>query len=69
MLAGLPVPNAIISQESVQTIFTPALTEQGAKTITEQPLPSPGTQWGTAMALVTKDWPGGRRPKGTAFCG
>lgn len=64
--AGLLVPNPILSKDTVREMFIPSLTEKGSKSLSEL-IMAPGLQWGTTMALVTKDWPK-RRKQGSAFC-
>ncbi|KAF4613164.1 hypothetical protein D9613_011100 [Agrocybe pediades] len=65
--AGLHVPNPILSTRTVREMFVPALTEKGSQSLSELVM-APGTQWGTTMALVTRDWPK-RRKQGSAFWG
>ncbi|KAF8964756.1 beta-lactamase/transpeptidase-like protein [Flammula alnicola] len=65
--AGRPVVNPILKEETVHQIFEPALTEKGAKSLSEF-ITLPGTQWGTALAICTQDWPQHRR-KGSVFWG
>ncbi|KAF5325468.1 hypothetical protein D9619_009744 [Psilocybe cf. subviscida] len=60
-----PIENPLFSQETVEQIFTPALTEQGSKSLSGFSM-SPGTQWGTALAICTEDLPQ-RRRKGSVF--
>jgi CubicO group peptidase (beta-lactamase class C family) len=62
---GYPITNPIFSRETVEQIFTPALTEQGSKSLSDFSN-NPGTQWGAALAICTEDWPQ-RRRKGSAF--
>ncbi|KAF8905737.1 beta-lactamase [Gymnopilus junonius] len=67
---GKPVVNPILTQESVHSIWVPALPEAGEKSIDEFVfLPFPHSlQWGTAMAINKEDWPN-RRKKGVAYWG
>ena len=70
LLAGKPVQNPILSQETIQSIWVPALNEAGVKSLNEflVLLNFPvSLQWGTAMAINNQDWPQ-RRKKGVAFC-
>ncbi|KAJ3509603.1 hypothetical protein NLJ89_g5134 [Agrocybe chaxingu] len=63
--AGCSVRKPLWKRESVQSIFVPALTEKGSKSLSDFVM-APGTQWGTALAICTEDWPK-RRRKGSAF--
>ncbi|KAF8909681.1 hypothetical protein CPB84DRAFT_1842915 [Gymnopilus junonius] len=55
--------NPILIQESVHSIWVPALPEAGEKSIDESVfLPFPHSlQWGTAMAINREDWPNRRK--------
>jgi hypothetical protein len=64
--AGVEVANPILKAESVRSIFTPALTEQGSNSLSDF-IMTKGSQWSTALALATTDWPQ-QRKKGTAWC-
>ncbi|PPQ75151.1 hypothetical protein CVT26_012188 [Gymnopilus dilepis] len=67
--AGKPVEHPIVTRETVQSIFSPALPEAGERsisTLTDLVNWGPNTQWSTAMALTTEDWPN-RRKKGSLF--
>ncbi|PPQ75927.1 hypothetical protein CVT26_006379 [Gymnopilus dilepis] len=66
---GKAVSNPILKKETVEEIWVPSLPETGEKTMsafTDLPNWGPNTQFGTAMGLITKDWPN-RRKKGTGF--
>ena len=66
----MAVSNPILKKETVEEIWVPSLPEAGEKTMsafTDLPNWGPNTQFGTAMGLITKDWPN-RRKKGTGFC-
>jgi len=67
--AGKTPPNAILSANTVQEMFTPTLSLAGSKSLdlflSFVGVP-PGNQWGTALALRTEDKPG-QRKKGSAF--
>ncbi|KDR77244.1 hypothetical protein GALMADRAFT_246540 [Galerina marginata CBS 339.88] len=65
--AGRSVKNAILKQETVRQIFIPTLPEAGSKSLSDFNM-VPGTQWGTALAIATQDWPR-RRKKGSVFWG
>ncbi|KAF8964753.1 beta-lactamase [Flammula alnicola] len=65
--AGRPVANPILNEETVRQIFVPALAEKGSQSLSEFVM-VPGTQWGTALAICTEDWPK-RRRKGSVFWG
>ncbi|KAF9045568.1 beta-lactamase/transpeptidase-like protein [Panaeolus papilionaceus] len=62
-----PVSNPILKKETVETMFTPALTGKGSESLSTF-IMMPGLQWSTALAVCTEDWPE-RRRKGTAFWG
>lgn len=62
----MSIANPILTLETVRTIFTPALTEKASQSLSSF-LMARDMQWGTALAITTKDWPN-RRRKGTAFC-
>ncbi|PPQ97279.1 hypothetical protein CVT26_006672 [Gymnopilus dilepis] len=67
--AGKPVQNPILSQESIHSLWVPALNEAGVKSLNELLFIlnfPPSLQWGTAMAINNEDWPQ-RRKKGAAF--
>ncbi|KAF8873374.1 beta-lactamase/transpeptidase-like protein, partial [Gymnopilus junonius] len=69
--AGIPVANPILTQESVRSIWVPALPEASEKSINEFfnlfsfDFPY-SLQRGTAMAINQKNWPN-QRKKGVAF--
>ena len=68
--AGKDVPNPILKQETVKTLFKPLLTEAGAAAlawIVSTWDPSGSVNWSTAFALTTKDVPGKRRAN-SGFC-
>lgn len=65
-VVGYPVTNPLFSRETIDQIFTPALTEQGSKSLSEFAM-TPGAQWGTALAICTEDLPQCRR-RGSVFC-
>jgi len=65
-LAGIKIANPILKVESVRSIFIPALSKQGSKSLSKS-IMLDGIQWSTALALTTRDWPN-RRKKGSAFC-
>ncbi|KAF9545521.1 beta-lactamase/transpeptidase-like protein [Agrocybe pediades] len=65
--AGVAVENPILKQETVKQMFVPALSEKGAKSLSAFNF-TPGSQWGTAMAICTQDIPDGRR-EGTIYWG
>jgi len=60
------VANPILKPETARSIFVPALTEIGSKSLSNF-IMAKGMQWPTALALTTLDWPK-RRKKGSAFC-
>jgi len=64
--AGHSVSGPILKTETVRSMFVPALTEKGSDSLSKFMMIE-GTQWGTASALTTKDWPKKRR-QGSAFC-
>ena len=63
--AGRHLPNAILKAETVHGIFVPALSEKGAKSLSE--LVMSENTWSTALAVDTTDLTG-RRRKGSAWC-
>lgn len=65
--AGRPVANPILKVDTVRQIFVPALSDKGSKSLSEFSM-AEGTQWGTALAICTQDWPK-RRRKGSVFWG
>jgi len=65
--AGRSVANPILTQETVREIWVPALSETGAKSLSEM-LKIPDLQWGTAMAIASEDRPQ-RRKKGSVWWG
>jgi len=70
IIAGKPLPNAILSARTVQEIFTPTLPSSAVTSLdlflSFFGVP-PGNQWGTALALRTEDQPESRK-KGSAYC-
>lgn len=66
--AGRPtdIQTPILTQETVREMFTPSLPQKGSKSLSDF-VTVPGSQWGTAMAIATTDWPK-RRRAGSAFC-
>ncbi|PPQ92178.1 hypothetical protein CVT25_008952 [Psilocybe cyanescens] len=65
--ANRSVKNPILKQETVHQMFIPALTDKGSKSLSDLVM-APGLQWGTTMAIATKDWPQ-RRRAGSVFWG
>ncbi|KAF9525267.1 beta-lactamase/transpeptidase-like protein [Crepidotus variabilis] len=62
---GMAVTKPILALESVRTLFAPSLTDKGAKSLSSFMM-TEGTQWSSALAITTKDWPR-RRRRGSAF--
>ncbi|KAJ2925357.1 hypothetical protein H1R20_g11787, partial [Candolleomyces eurysporus] len=65
--AGKDVPNPILKQETVKSLFKPQLTEAGAGALAaivsmwDPDVARNGVNWSTGLAVTTKDLPGKRR--------
>lgn len=64
--AGQDIPNPLLRPETVKMVFTPALNEKGAKSLSEY-VQTPNTQYTSAAGISQADRTN-RRKKGSIWC-